>query len=202
MNDPLEAARAELRRRQGAGARYDAATAPARTLAWARQGTAFFARLLNGLDDGDLDAPSAIPGVARRQLVAHVGYHARALSGIVAWARGGAAGPMPGRAAVDPDDVSRKASQPARALRHLFAHSAIHLDVEWRDLEAPQWERAVEDAAGRRIALADTPWLRARALWRHGLDLRAGGRIADAPPGLAETLARDRPSPSPALLDL
>jgi maleylpyruvate isomerase len=84
VNKFLDKARAALRKRQGSGARYDASSAPARELDWARRGTAYFARLLNPLSDGDLDAPSAVQGFSRRHIVAHIGYHARVLSEIVA----------------------------------------------------------------------------------------------------------------------
>lgn len=187
MSDGLEQARAALRQRQGGGARYDAAGAPARELDWARRGTAYFARLLNRMSDADLDAPSALEGRSRRDIVAHVGYHARALGEIVSWGRQDL-GVMPGSALVDPEDVRRRATQPPRALRNLFAHSEVHLNVEWRDLDDAHWGAAVEDTAGSRIALRDTPWLRARAVWLHAVDLDAGGRLADAPPDFIEAL--------------
>jgi maleylpyruvate isomerase len=60
-----EEARALLRERQGAGARYDSPIAPARDLLWARRGTAYFARKLNELSDSELDAPSRVAGWSR-----------------------------------------------------------------------------------------------------------------------------------------
>src|SRR5277367_5455137 len=58
--DPETLARTRLRERQGAGARYDAPTAPAADLLLARRGTAYFARQLNALSDIELDGPSAL----------------------------------------------------------------------------------------------------------------------------------------------
>ena len=107
MSDPLEAARAALRERQGSGARHDAANAPHRELDWARRGTAYFARMLNGLSDADLDGPSAVPGSLRRVVVAHAGYHARALSEVVSRARQGVCDRVAGSLLVD--DGARKA---------------------------------------------------------------------------------------------
>ncbi|MEM6460714.1 MAG: maleylpyruvate isomerase N-terminal domain-containing protein [Pseudomonadota bacterium] len=181
MTDALEEARAALRLRQGGGARYDAANAPARELDWARRGTAYFARLLNGLDDRQLDRPSALEGVSRRFLVAHVGYHARALSKIVGWARQRPEKTMPDPMLVDAESVERQSTQPARALRFLFAHTQVHLNVEWRDLTDTQWDLAVVDVEGRSLAVRSTAWLRARAVWLHALELDAGGRLIDAP---------------------
>src|SRR5690625_2550856 len=92
--DTLEEAREALRVRQGAGARYDSPNAPARDLAWARGGTAYFARKLNELTDAELFRPSLLPGWTRAALIAHVGYNARALTRLCEWARTGVETPM------------------------------------------------------------------------------------------------------------
>lgn len=126
----LEEARAALRERQGTGARYDAAEAPAETLGWARLGTAFFARLLNDLADADLWAPSLVPGWTRRHVVAQVGYQARALTQLTEWAAGGVPQPMYDSNAARLAEVENGSTLPARALRGLFRHAAVHLDVE------------------------------------------------------------------------
>jgi maleylpyruvate isomerase len=186
----LEEARAALRKRQGSGARYDASAAPARELDWARRSTAYFARLLNGLPDADLDAPSALPGLSRRHVIAHVGYQARILSEVIAWARMDRDGPFPKPARVETGDVALGATLPAHALRHLFKHSEVHLNVEWRDLSDAGWDAVVEDVEGRRVALCETPAVRARALWLHAMDLSAGGRFADMPPDFVDALNR------------
>ncbi|NGO52803.1 maleylpyruvate isomerase family mycothiol-dependent enzyme [Allomesorhizobium camelthorni] len=190
MAESIEEARASLRARQGNGARYDAAAAPAHQLDWARRGTAYFARLLNELSDRDLDAPSALPRLSRRHVIAHVGYHARFLSEIVAWARTGQEAPFPKAAQVSMSDVALGASLPSRALRYLFDHSEVHLNVEWRDLSDAVWGASVQDVAGRRIALRETPVIRARALWLHAVDLGAGSRFADMPPDFIDALIR------------
>ncbi len=189
MNRSLDEAREALRLRQGGGARYDAASAPARDLDWARLGTAYFARLLNGLSDADLDEPSNLEGRLRREIVAHVGYHARVLSGIVSRAREAEPNAIAAPMRVDIAEVERRATQPARALRNLFAHSTVHLNVEWRDLDDVQWRAVVGTGADQAIAVRDTPWRRARAIWLHAIDLGAGGRLPDAPPEFVDALA-------------
>src|SRR5690606_34928742 len=86
-----QAAHEQLRARQGRGARYDSAGAPASDLLLARRGTAYFARKLNELADTDLDLPSLREGWSRRHLIAHIGYHARALAHAMEGARAGTA---------------------------------------------------------------------------------------------------------------
>lgn len=191
MAQSLEAARAALRSRQGSGARYDAGNAPARELDWARRGTAYFARLLNEIGDAEFDKPSVLPMVSRRHIIAHIGYHARLLSKIVGWVRSNRDGHLPFNAEVDLEDVRQQATLPARALRNLFVHSGVHLDVEWRDLSDAQWDTSAQDRNGQPIAIRETPCRRARAIWLHAMDLGAGGRFEDMPPDLVDSLIRE-----------
>ncbi|MBZ9973884.1 MULTISPECIES: maleylpyruvate isomerase N-terminal domain-containing protein [unclassified Mesorhizobium] len=183
-------ARAELRARQGAGARYDAPGAPARSLDLARRGTAYFARLVNNLDDEALSGSSRIDEKNRRWLIASIGLQARMLAESVGWARSNTAlDILPFHLTVDPAEIDLAATLPAQALRNLLAHSEVHLNVEWRDLTDDGWQLQVRDAVGNSMLITDTPLLRARALWRTALELDAGGRLADIP-----ALLRDAPS--------
>jgi maleylpyruvate isomerase len=186
--DTLEAARAALRARQGAGARHDAREAPAETLLWARLGTACVARLLNDLPDAALSVPSAVTGWTRAHVLARLGYQARALARLMEGAASGVAQPMHASDAARRAEIENGASLPARALRHLVGHAAAHLDVEWRDLSGPAWDARLTLPDGTVIAARDTPWIRARALWLGAVDLDAGGSLRDAPPGLLDRL--------------
>ena len=184
MSDSLEAERAALRARLGAGARYDSPAAPAEDLVLARRGTAYFARKLNELVDRDLDAPSLVSGWTRRHLVAHVGYHARALTRLADWGRTGIETPMHASAAERDAEIDLGATLPAQALRHLFTHSAVHLNVVWRDLEDAQWDAVVRTLEGSTVRLRELPMLRAREIWRDALALGNGGMARDLPPQL------------------
>lgn len=184
MSDSLEAERAALRARLGAGARYDSPEAPAEDLVLARRGTAYFARKLNELADRDLDAPSLVPGWTRRHLVAHVGYHARALTRLADWARTGIETPMHASAEERDAEIELGATLPAQAMRHLFTHSAVHLNVVWRDLEDAHWDTVVSLLDGSAIRVRDLPMLRAREIWQCALDLGNGGAARDFPPQL------------------
>lgn len=182
-------ARAGLRARPGAGARHDAAAAPAGDLLLARRGTALFARLLNDLPDAALGGDSLRTGWTRAHLVAQVGYQARALSRLVASARTGVWQPMhpdPGAAAAE---IALGATLPPRALRHLVDHAAIHLNVEWRDLPDAGWARVVPDGLGGAVAVADTPRMRARVLWSAALDLDSGAGLRHVPVEFRSALA-------------
>ncbi|WAL68455.1 maleylpyruvate isomerase family mycothiol-dependent enzyme [Amycolatopsis cynarae] len=180
-----------LRERQGPGARYDSPDAPARELAWARRGTAYFARKLNELSDTGLDGPSLLPGWSRRHVIAHVGYNARALTRLLTWARTGEETPMYASPQQRDTEIGLGASLPARALRHLFAHSETHLNTEWRDLPGPAWDAEVRTAQGRLVPARETAWMRTREVWVHALDLDNGASTRDFPPDLLDELAAD-----------
>lgn len=147
----------------------------------ARRGTAYFARKLNELDDAALAEPSLLPGWSRRHLIAHVGYNARALARLVDWARAGVENPMYSSVSARNHEIELGATLNATALRNLFDHSAIHLNVEWRDLPAERWQIDVRTAQGRQIPVSETVWMRIREVWIHAVDLNNGAQFSDLP---------------------
>ncbi|MFS4437462.1 maleylpyruvate isomerase N-terminal domain-containing protein [Paracoccaceae bacterium GXU_MW_L88] len=179
MSATLTAARDALRARQGGGARYDAASAPAEALDLARRGAAYFKRLLNDLEVDALWEPSARPGWSRRRIIAATALNAREL----AQALEDATGQKSERAATGPAALDLAETLPERALRHLAVHADIHLNVVWRDLSDADWQCRVT-LNGRTLTARDTPQRRAETLWRAALDLDAGGRLRDLPAAL------------------
>ncbi len=174
-------AREALRQRQGKGARYDAPNAPAEDLLIARRGVAYFARKLVELKDEELYQPSAKDGLSRAHIVARVSYAARsqALALEALGKQDVAAGAMLELRQFG--DLDLAATLPARALRHLFHHAQVHLNVCWRDLDTEQWEVPV----GRYTTVRHLPAIQAGELWYGALDLKNGARGTDVPPGLS-----------------
>jgi len=183
MSDGFSA-RDALRKRQGNGARYDAPDAPHDDLLLARRGTAYFARQLARLNDSDLAAPSLRAGWSRRHLITHAGYHARALARLIESVRTGVRQPVYTCDEARLAEIELGATLPARALRSLVHHAAIHLDVEWRDLQSSQWSEPLSLLDGTQITVRDTPFIRAREVWQCAIDLSNGARAADIPPTL------------------
>ena len=184
LGETGDAEREALRRRQGKGARYDAETAPAEDLLLARRGAAYFARMLNELSDRAFDAPSLRDGWTRRHLVAYVSHRARALALALKGMREGLtreeAGWRP--------DIELAATLPVAALRHLYTHSDVHLNVEFRDLTGEHWEGEVVLPDGVRLPVRETPMLRARDVWLGAVDLGTGARAADLPEPLRDEI--------------
>ncbi len=174
-------------------ARLDQATDPAvvADLASVRLGTAFFRRALNRVSDPGLDEPSLLPGWLRRHVVAHVGYNARALARLVIWADTGEETPMYSSTTARNDEIEFGATLPPEALRNLVEHSAIDLDVRWRDLPDDRWTQPVVTAQGRTVPASETVWLRSREVWLHAVDLDAGARFDQIPADVLRRLITD-----------
>ena len=151
-----------LKARQGLGARWDAEHAPHDALLQARRGTAHFARVLAGLSDAELDYGH------RRAIVARIAYQARDMAEALAALRLGCR----------PEQIDCVRRQmlaeclPHRALRHLFAHTEVHLNVEFRDLPDAVWSDPTPLASGFPCA-AKMPLLRAQSVWGGAISLRS-----------------------------
>lgn len=147
----------------------------------ARRAQAYYARQLRGLADEQLDEPSDVNGWSRRRLVAHVALDARALTRSTEWVETRVYEPM-WSSPTERDEVEAfTATLPSQALRNLAQHTAIHLDVEWRDLRPAAWDERVPSLDVQAIELRATVPARSRTLWWAAVGLGNGGRIEDAP---------------------
>lgn len=182
----LDEARRALVARQGPGARYDAAEAPAEMLHLARTGTAYFARFLNRLADRELYAPLCPSGKTAAHVICAVSYQARGIARQgEAIAAGKAAPPLHDSEAELKTKIELGATLPARALRHLFDHTAVHLNVVWRDLSGDGWRTEAPGADGVWRPFADSARARACFIWAAAFDLNNGARRRDIPAALA-----------------
>lgn len=157
----------------------------------ARRGTAYFERKLAELTDDEFDGPSLLPGWDRRHVIAHVGYNARALTHLTEWAATGTPNPMYPTPEARNAEIEYGATLSPAALRNLSAHAAVHLNVEWRDLEPGAWDAEVRTAQGRIVPASETVWMRTREVWLHAVDLDNGGSLTDFPPELVDRLLSD-----------
>ena len=164
----------------------------------ARRGTAYFARRLAALADAAMRGPSRQAGWTRAHLIAHVGYHARAMAGLVASARAGERQPACPAHAARLAEIELGATLPPRGLRSLVQHAAIHLDVEWRDLKDAAWDASLSLPDGTSLAVRATPRMRAMVVWQAALDLDNGGRIEDIPAELRPEVSAEMIGARPA----
>ncbi|GLO69993.1 hypothetical protein MACH17_15100 [Phaeobacter inhibens] len=153
--------------KMGDGAKSDADLAPSADLLLARRGTAFFARLLNDLPDSALYENSSVEGMQRCHVVASVGLHAREMANEIESIRTGA--PVVKLSGSVLPELDEYATIPARALRHLFSHSAVHLNVVWRDLTDTEWK-----TSNSVKSISDTPLERSKIIWTSALNMKTG----------------------------
>ena len=159
--------------------------------AWLASGTAQFLRDVDALTDAELDAATALPGWTRRHLLAHVASNAEALGRLVSWARTGVESRMyasPGQRAAD---IESGAERPAAALRSWVHDSAKDLETAFETLPRRAWQSEVVTAQGRTVPAAELPWLRAREVGVHAVDLGAGTTFADLPAPFCTALVDD-----------
>ncbi|WP_043641350.1 maleylpyruvate isomerase family mycothiol-dependent enzyme [Nonomuraea candida] len=150
-------------------------------LRWTAQGSAIFAGALAALPDGHLDRPTRLAGWSGRHLPAHLAANAEALVNLAHWARTGEERPMYSSPAQREADIAAGAKLPAAELRAWSARAAEALDARLAELDRRHWQRHVRTAQGRTVTAAEIPWMRAREVMVHAVDLGAGVEFGDLP---------------------
>jgi maleylpyruvate isomerase len=161
------------------------------SLRWTGQGTTLFLDTLAGLPDDDLAGPSALPGWTRRHLVAHVAANAEALGRLVHWAATGEETPMYSSPAQRAADIEAGAELPAARLRDWAQESAQQLAASVDRLTDAEWSRTVRTAQGRQVPPTEIPWLRAREVMVHAVDLGGSPAFSDLPQDFLVALVED-----------
>lgn len=156
-----------------------------------RRATAFLARKINEVQDSRLNLPTLLDDWTRAHLIAHLGYNARALCRLALWANSGKEHAMYSSPGARVAEIERGATLQPHALRHLFEHSAISLNVEWRDTPDKAWSAKVRTATGRWVPFSETIWMRLREVWIHAIDLDNGARWIDIPTHTSHRLLQD-----------
>ena len=155
------------------------------------QGTKLFLDAVAELSDDAFDEPSALPGWTRRHLVAHLHHNAEALRRLVSWAATGVEQPMYASVNARAEEIEQGALLPVTALRELLSASAAALESDLDALPDKGWAAEVRTAQGRLVPASQIPWLRAREVCIHAVDLRSGVTFADLPDGFVAELLVD-----------
>jgi len=173
-------------------------------LVWMADGFQFFLGELSRIDDDQLEMPSSLPGWTRKHVTAHVGFNARAARRLVHWAKTGEATPMYSSASARTDEIADGALLSGNRLRHLVRTEHAALATEMDELNDADWSTQVVTGQGRSISATEIPWIRAREVWIHAVDLNAGGDFADFPAAFVdrlidEAVAKHRAGDTPTL---
>jgi len=166
-------------------------TPRADALAWAEGGTRLFLDELSRVGDDRFAAPTSLPGWSTAHLVAHVHFNAQALRRLVSWAATGVESPMYSSPEQRAKEIEEGALLAPAELRDLVAGSASALSEDLAALSDRAWDAVVVTAQGRTIPASQIPWLRAREVMVHAVDLGAGLTFADLPADFTAELLAD-----------
>ncbi|MEU5722752.1 maleylpyruvate isomerase family mycothiol-dependent enzyme [Micromonospora sp. NPDC047738] len=158
---------------------------------WMEQGTKLFLTALDLLSDHELDKATDLPGWSRRHVIAHVHYNAEALRRLVHWAATGEERRMYASPQQRTEEIEAGTRLPAGELRTLVRRSARALAEEFDALSAQALTHEVVTAQGRTVPASEIPWMRAREVAIHAVDLNAGIGFDDLPAGFTAALAVD-----------
>ncbi|MFE3203372.1 maleylpyruvate isomerase family mycothiol-dependent enzyme [Embleya sp. NPDC059237] len=162
-----------------------------RALRWTGVGTARFLDACAAFDEAAFDARTPLPGWTRRHLVAHVAANADALGNLVRWAATGEPTPMYASADERRAGIERGAMMTGAELTAWATRSAAALAVGLDALTAEQRAHDVVTAQGRVLPAGEIPWLRAREVCVHAVDLAAGVGFDAFPADFLERLAAE-----------
>lgn len=158
------------------------------TLPWVRQGTTV---LLDAVARADLAAPSRLPGWNGAQVAAHVACNADALGRLVRWGRTGTVTPMYASRQAREEEIAAVSALPHDALRTRVVTTAARLADDLALVEQPAWDARVRGASGRELPLREVPWLRAREVWLHAVDVGPQLCLQDVPGEVRDELLDD-----------
>ncbi|WP_039829121.1 maleylpyruvate isomerase family mycothiol-dependent enzyme [Nocardia testacea] len=160
-------------------------------LKWAEHGTGLFVTQAALLDDRSMAAPSLLPGWTRKHLVAHVAANADALGNLAHWARTGERRPMYSSPDQRNADIESGAALSADELTIWLNEAVRKLSVAMEALSEDDWHHEVVTAQGRTVPATEIPWLRAREVCVHAVDLGTGTTFADLPDTFLSALVTD-----------
>lgn len=161
------------------------------TREWMDEGTRLVLTTIGKLPDAEFDAPTVLPGWARRHVVAHLHYNAEALRRLVSWARTGVESRMYASTEQRNAEIEAGARLPVAELRRLVRESADALAADLDALPTEAWSNPVVTAQGRTVPATEIVWLRAREVAVHAVDLGAGVDFEDLPADLVAALIDD-----------
>jgi maleylpyruvate isomerase len=163
----------------------------AHTLAWAGDGAAHLRGLMMRMGDDAFAAPSALPGWSRAHVLTHVARNADAMINLLTWARTGVSTPAYASREQRDADIEAGAHRAPVVIRTDVVESSDRLAQVVRAMPEPAWSVHVRNAQGRDLLAIDIPWLRAREMWIHAVDLDVGASFADMPAPMAVALLTD-----------
>jgi len=161
------------------------------TRGWVEEGTRLMLEATAGLTDEEVRRASTLPGWTVGQLVAHVAANAEALSNLASWAATGVETPMYPSVAARDAAIEAARSLDATEVLTLLTESTERLARGFDTLTPAQWEAEVTTIQGRTLPATEIPWLRAREVCVHAVDLARGVTFTHLPDGFLVALIEE-----------
>ncbi|GAA3832717.1 maleylpyruvate isomerase family mycothiol-dependent enzyme [Streptomyces coacervatus] len=162
-----------------------------RVLEWVGEGQRRLEQTVDALPLTAVAEPSALPGWTRGHLLTHLARNADALVNLLTWARTGIRTPMYASPEQRGADIEAGAGRPLAEQRTDVRESAARFRKAAEALTDDAWSATVVSGQGREIPASQVPWLRAREVWIHLVDLDVGVGMETLPPDLAWALVQD-----------
>jgi maleylpyruvate isomerase len=143
------------------------------------------------LGDDAFRAPSLLPGWSRAHVLTHLARNADGMINLLLWARTGIVTPAYASADARTADIEKGAVRAPTEIRDDVIASSNRLATVVRDLPEAAWAALVTNVQGRVIRASAVPWIRAREMWIHAVDLDAGASFADMPGPMVNALLVD-----------
>ncbi|GEL18980.1 maleylpyruvate isomerase family mycothiol-dependent enzyme [Pseudonocardia asaccharolytica] len=180
----------------------------AEALAWAADGAAHLRGLMVRLGDEAFAAPCALPGWSRAHLLTHIARNADAMINLLTWARTGTVTPAYASREQRDADIAAGARRSPAEIRDDVVETSDKLAKAVKAMPASAWSATVRNVAGQEVPASEIPWLRAREMWIHAVDLDVGASFADLPAPMmydlltevTETLAQMPDAPAVRLI--
>jgi maleylpyruvate isomerase len=154
------------------------------------EGTDLFLVQVGRLDRTTVHQASALPGWTRGHLITHVARNADGMARLATWARTGVEEPMYGDRHPRAADIDAGAPRGLDEQEADVRASSERLAAAFGRLSGEEWSARVRTAT-REVPASYLPWMRAREVWLHALDLNAGATYLDLAPGFADRLVDD-----------
>jgi maleylpyruvate isomerase len=158
---------------------------------WMAEGTELLFTAVAGLGEAGFEEGSLLPGWTRKHLVAHVAANADAVGNLIHWAATGVETPMYRTPEERAAGIAKGPTMSACALDSWLHTSAEQLAEAMDRLTDAEWQHEVVTAQGRTVPATETPWMRAREVCVHAVDLARGVTFADLPADFNEALCED-----------
>lgn len=161
---------------------------PDTALVWVAGGQALFEHTVSELDD--VGGSSRLPGWTRGHVITHLARNADGLVRLLTWARTGIETPMYPSMQARAADIEAGAGRGRLEQLDDVRRAGAAFAAAATQLSAQHWQAMVRTRHGPLLA-SSIPWLRAREVWLHLVDLDAGPEIDAVPDDVAVALVRD-----------